>query len=279
MSILSTSPTSTRHFDMNIAAALGNINAAIIIQQLHYWMEKKEVGVVVDGIKYIYNTYRDWVKTQFSWLSQWQLRQAMNLLRSLGIVKVIRYKAKRWNQTNYYTLDCDRLREWAKAESIEMVEMWSNTDQGEGYQTLKIRDSKLSLYETKTTNLDLTTKQSAAAQRKKDLKEEKISNRIKLPGEELTASVGQNKAKSEQINQNIGRDKKAGRVDYIVNKDWEKQIEELDSTGIPVNKTVINLLKMYTSEQVKGVIAIFRSRKRDQHIPNPSGYFVVALKR
>ncbi|MGL5077720.1 MAG: hypothetical protein ACRDBG_18100 [Waterburya sp.] len=31
-------------------------------------------------------------------------------------------------------------------------------------------------------------------------------------------------------------------------------------------------------EQVKSAIAIFRSRKRDQHIPNPSGYFVAALK-
>jgi hypothetical protein len=30
---------------------------------------------------------------------------------------------------------------------------------------------------------------------------------------------------------------------------------------------------------VKGAIALFKSRKRDQHIPNPSGYFVAALKQ
>jgi hypothetical protein len=109
MSILSTSPTSTRHFDMGIAAALGDINAAIIIQQLHYWMNKKEVGVIIEGVKYVYNTFVDWVNEQFQWLSVWQFRKAMSLLRSLGIVKVIRYKARQWNQTNYYTIDSDRL--------------------------------------------------------------------------------------------------------------------------------------------------------------------------
>jgi hypothetical protein len=53
----------------------------------------------------------------------------------------------------------------------------------------------------------------------------------------------------------------------------------LDSAGIPVNKTVISLLKMYSSDEVKGAIAIFKARKREKHIPNPSGYFVAALKQ
>jgi hypothetical protein len=35
---------------------------------------------------------------------------------------------------------------------------------------------------------------------------------------------------------------------------------------------------MYSPEQVKGAIALFKTRKREQHIPNPSGYFVAALK-
>ncbi|MGL5832783.1 MAG: hypothetical protein ACRC1Z_06050 [Waterburya sp.] len=156
--------------------------------------------------------------------------------------------------------------------------MWSNTPQGERACTLEMRNSDISYIETKTTTQDLTTKQSAAARTETAFKESEIEKEVKSLGERLTASVGQNKVKSEQVHKNIGEDKKAGRVDYIVNKDWEKQVEELDSTGIPVNKTVINLLKMYTPEQVKSAIAIFRSRKRDQHIPNPSGYFVAALK-
>jgi hypothetical protein len=280
MSILSTSPTSTRHFDMNIAAALGDINAAIIIQQLHYWLEKKEVGVVIEGVKYVYNTFVDWVNEQFSWLSVWQFRKAMSLLRSLGIVKVIRHKARQWNQTNYYTLDGDRLTEWAKAESIEISEMWGSTPPCENNQHLEVRDTDLSIYETKTTSRNLTAKQSiAAAQREKAIREEVTPEQGKNHAAKLTTPVGQNKPQSEQIKSNIGKDKSVAQVDYIVNKKWEKQIEELDSTEIPVNKTVINLLKMYSPEQVSRAIALVKSRKRDQHIPNPSGYFVAALKQ
>jgi hypothetical protein len=97
---------------MEIASALGDINAAIIVQQLHYWMEKNKVGVIIEGVRYIYNSFYEWVNSQFKWLSVWQFRKAMSLLRSLEIVKVIRYKAKQWNQTNYYTLDRDRLIEY-----------------------------------------------------------------------------------------------------------------------------------------------------------------------
>ncbi len=112
MSILATSPQNARHFDMEVAEALGSIEAAVILQQLHYWMVKKGVGVFVEGTKYIYNTFQDWVSTQFKCLSVWQFRKAMSLLRSLSIVEVIRYKSKQWNQTNYYSLNYKRLREW-----------------------------------------------------------------------------------------------------------------------------------------------------------------------
>lgn len=162
MSILATSPTSTRHFDMNIAAALGDINAAVIVQQLNYWMQKEGVGVTIDGVKYIYNTFVDWVNSQFSWLSVWQFRKAMSLLRSLEIVKVIRYKSKQWNQTNYYTLNSDRLVEFLNremTESIEISEMCNTPSQGEGNLTLEVRDIEVSYIETKNTNQKETAKQ------------------------------------------------------------------------------------------------------------------------
>lgn len=166
MRILATSPTSTRHFDMNIASALGDINAAIIVQQLHYWMQKEGVGVIIDGVKYIYNTFVDWVNSQFSWLSVWQFRKAMTLLRSLEIVKVIRYKQRQWNQTNYYTLNSDRLVEFLNsqmAQSIEISELCNSTPQLEKNQTLEVRDTEVSYIETKNTNQKETAKRSAAA--------------------------------------------------------------------------------------------------------------------
>ena len=89
--ILSTSPEANRVFNMDIANALGSMEAAVILQQLHYWLEKKGIGVIVDNTKYIYNTFKDWVSQQFTVLTTWKFRRAMNVLRSLEIVDVIRY--------------------------------------------------------------------------------------------------------------------------------------------------------------------------------------------
>ncbi|HEY9766882.1 MAG TPA: hypothetical protein V6C71_00035 [Coleofasciculaceae cyanobacterium] len=145
MSILSTSPVNTRHFDMEIAAALGSFEAAGILQQLHYWTQKEGIGVIIDQAKYIYNTFEQWVKNQFTFLLVWKFRKAMSLLRSLSIVKVIRYRSKEWNQTNYYNLNYGKLREWAEAQSIEISEMCNSTAQLVKSQTLEMKDSKVSL--------------------------------------------------------------------------------------------------------------------------------------
>lgn len=38
------------------------------------------------------------------------------------------------------------------------------------------------------------------------------------------------------------------------------------------------MLKLYSPQKVENAIALVKARKREQHIPNPSGYFVSALK-
>jgi hypothetical protein len=271
-------------FDASIAAALGNINAAVIVQQLNYWMNKDGVGTVINGVKYVYNTFVDWVNQQFPWLSVWQFRKAMSLLRSLGIVKVIRHKEKQWNQTNYYSLNCDRLGEFLGAEtsrSTEMVEMRSNTDRGEGYPTLEMSNSEVSLYEPKITTKEKTAEQKnkfAAASTKTALEKEKEQKQSNPHSEELNTSIGQKNSESQPNKQNIGEEKTSIQVDYIVNAKWEKLIPLLDSTGIPINKTVTSLLKLYSREKVESAVALLKARKRDSHIPNVSGYFVSALK-
>ena len=296
MSILSTSPTSTRHFDMNIAAALGSVNAAIIIQQLNYWMDKPGVGVMINGIKYIYNTFSDWVNEQFKWLSLWQFRKAMSLLRSLGIVKVIRYKSKQWNQTNYYSLNRDRLIEFLNQQTsvtIETMQLCVTPPQAENNQHLEMKESSPSSIKTKITTKEKTTKQeknkhsdrltneqkeTAAAQQKNSLNEQKKPQDNYLHPNHLTAYSAQNKQQPKPLDSNIGKETNSLGVDYTVNKDWQKLIPILDSAGVPINKTVKDLLKLYPREKVESAIALVKARKRENYIPNPSGYFVSALK-
>lgn len=168
-SVIKLSPTDSRLFSAEIASVLGDINAAVIVQQLHYWMGKEGVGTIIGGVKYIYNSFNDWVK-QFPWLSVWQFRKAMTKLRFLGIVKVIRHKSRQWNQTNYYTLDSDRLFQLLNpknsearlalapngdasflAQTPETSEMCVSTDRDEDTPQIEVSSSNISYIDTKKT--------------------------------------------------------------------------------------------------------------------------------
>jgi len=276
---------------MGIAEALEDVNAAIIVQQLDYWMKKEGVGVIINGIKFIYNTYRDWTSQQFRWLSERQFRNAMDILRSLEIVEVIRHKSKQWNQTNYYSLNYDRLEEFLakeKLESTETVELTVKAAQDDKNSHIEMTDTEVSIYRTKKNTKEKTAKQSdrptnksssiAAADLKKALEEKKGQTDRNPHTAKLTASIGQKKVKSGATQSKPSKEKSSAQVDCIVNKNWKALIPLLDGVGVPINKTLKDLLKLYPAEKVENAIAIVKARKRDQYIPNLSGYFVSALK-
>jgi len=268
-------------FDASIAAALGNVNAAIIVQQLNYWMNKDSVGIVINGKKYVYNTFVDWVNQQFPWLSIWQFRKAMTLLRSLDIVRVIRHKASQWNQTNYYSLNCDRLAEFlesATATSTETMQSCFSSPQDDDNQPLEVSDSQLSYIDTKSTSKEEQQSRVAASSLKSASEIDSSPVQAKDSLVELTAFKQKNKQQLKSSKPNIDEGKSSAKVEYIINKKWKEQIKDLDSAGIAVNKTLIELLKTYEFDMVESAIALFKTRKREQHIPNPAGYFVKALK-
>ena len=193
MTVLATSPTAIRVLDMNIWNALGSFEAALILQQLHYWMEKQSVGVVIEGKKFIYNSFKDWVSQQFISLTTWKFRQAMKILRDLEIVDVIRYKSRQWNQTNYYSLNYNKLREWAEAERLEISEMWYPSHRDNENQTHESENSNTSYKETKNTNQRGTTKQERSAS-DRPLAEEQIiaAAGLKKPFKEKKSQTDRN---------------------------------------------------------------------------------------
>ena len=288
--ILSTCPLDNRHFSADIASKLGDINAAVIIQQLHYWLNK-DVGVIIDGIRWIYNSFESWVKEQFKWLSVWQFRQAMNLLRSLGIVKVIRYKAKQWNQTNYYSLDYDRLHEFLgtesssteevkNAETTEIIDLCNNTAQGVRNQHIEMRTVHKSIYDTNSTSVEITTKQTVAASPEKEELNAPCEPEAKLSQSEVTGLTEGIKANSGVGNKSAGQEVSSAKCSIkVVNKEWKSHLDQLDSWGVGINPTVVKVVKVNQKEDVERAIALLKARKRDGHISNPSGFFVQALKQ
>ena len=271
-----------------------NYNEARFLQQLHYW-SYSEYGVVIDGIRWIYKSAKEWLSEALIGLTEWKLREAIKSLKKKKLIRKEKlfakhqkqeYKSFWWqprNQTCYYSINYEELQ-----NLIEKAETTQNVGFEESKET---KLCELSRNSTKTTNYkELTTEQdyndnqvkkltsSAAAPQKKRLEQE-ITQKNSVPhSTELTASAGQNKAQSKPNKSNIGEEINIAGVDYIVNKKWQELIPLLDSMGVPINKTIKDLLKLYSKEKVESAIAIVRARKRDSYIPNPSGYFVSALK-
>ena len=251
---INSSKQDNRFFSAELARALNDVNAAIICQQLHYWLQK-DVGVIVDQTKWIYNSFESWVKTQFQWMSVWQFRQSMKKLRELKIVKVIRYRAKEWKQTNYYTLDYERLEEFLKsqsAESIEISDLCDSTNRDVNNSHLEMEESSKS-YITKNTstkkhqtqNPHPTRPQKSGGEKKNIASQEKENSQAKSsfskPG--LDQVLARPKKTITGLEQKaVEPDNRSARVDEKINQN--KYTEK-----IPVQESVQNLAGQETLPQ------------------------------
>ena len=264
--ILSTSPLDNRHFSADIATKLGDINSAVIIQQLHYWLQK-DVGVIIDGIRWIYNSFEAWVKDQFKWLSVWQFRKSMSVLRSLGIVKVIRYKARQWNQTNYYSLNYDRLHKFLgtesspteevkNAESTEIIDLCNNTDQGVRNQHIEVRTGHKSIYDPNSTSVEITAEQFVAASPEKEELKTLCEAQSKVSQPEVTGHIQEKKANSGVGNKSAGQEVSSAKCSIkVINKEWKSHLDQLDSLGVGINATVVKMVKVNQKENVEKAIS------------------------
>ena len=110
-----------------------NYNEARFLQQLHYWSYSK-YGVVIDGIRWIYKSAREWLSEALIGLTEWKLRIAIASLLEKGLIRREKlfvqhheqeYQAPWWNpknQTYYYSVNYEELQKLIKkAETVENV--------------------------------------------------------------------------------------------------------------------------------------------------------------
>ena len=91
----------------DLAYILGDSDAAIFLQQIHYYLEHGS-GKVIDGVRWIYNTYAQWL-TEIPHLTEWRLRTIVKLLKHHGVLMVERHDRFRYNQRCWYTIDYESL--------------------------------------------------------------------------------------------------------------------------------------------------------------------------
>lgn len=95
----------------NLAKDIG-LNEAIIVQQIHYWIEHegpdgRKYGKVVDGRRWIRNSVDGWQKTNFPFFSASQIYRALsslekgNLIQSRKDLNDASYDRTKWYTINY----------------------------------------------------------------------------------------------------------------------------------------------------------------------------------
>ena len=87
-------------------ACLVGINGAIILQQVHYWIQVSEHRI--EGYTWIYNSYDKWAK-QFKWLKPHAIQWHIRALEKSGYLISQQFKYKTRNNTKWYRIDYEKL--------------------------------------------------------------------------------------------------------------------------------------------------------------------------
>ncbi|MDR4997869.1 DnaD domain-containing protein [Brevibacillus parabrevis] len=90
----------------SLAKRIG-LNEAIVIQQLHYWLQKS--ANIRGRRKWVYNTYKEW-QEQFPFWSEITVRRILTGLENKGIIVTGNYNEMKADKTKWYSIDYEKLR-------------------------------------------------------------------------------------------------------------------------------------------------------------------------
>ena len=98
----------------SLAVKLG-LNEAVVLQQIHYWVEASLH--VVEGRKWVYKTYREWQR-QLPFWSESTIKRAIRSLESQGYLLSANWNRLKLDKTKWYTIDYERLMELENEEVV-----------------------------------------------------------------------------------------------------------------------------------------------------------------
>jgi DNA-binding PadR family transcriptional regulator/predicted RNA-binding Zn-ribbon protein involved in translation (DUF1610 family) len=148
-----------------LAVRIG-LNEAIVLQQIHYWIQKSDH--LVGGVKWVYNTVEEWSK-QFPFFSPSTVRRTLEKLELEGYVITGNHNRLKMDKTKWYSINyavIESMQESpivksdspsAQIEQMESPKVSSSTAQIEQMQSPKLSKAipettqKLSQENTTTT--------------------------------------------------------------------------------------------------------------------------------
>lgn len=107
----------------SLAKEIG-LNEAIILQQIHYWLNYAKVEH--EGKMWVYKTYERWQEQDFPFWSVDTIKRAIANLRKKELLLVAKLDSNAFNRVNHYTINYEKLEEISKKEPQTPV----NPDKG-----------------------------------------------------------------------------------------------------------------------------------------------------
>lgn len=94
----------------SLAAMLNSLDEAVILQQIHYWIEKRQN--YCEGRYWVYNSMENWMQ-QFPWIkSRTTLTRYFNNLEKKGLLITGNYNKAGFDKTKWYTIDYSTLSDF-----------------------------------------------------------------------------------------------------------------------------------------------------------------------
>lgn len=91
-----------------LAEALGSLDEAVMLQQVHYWVQKS--SHIHDGRHWVYNTQDAWM-AQFPWIkSKTTLKRHFGHLVKLGLLIKGNYNKAGFDRTTWYAVDYEQVK-------------------------------------------------------------------------------------------------------------------------------------------------------------------------
>lgn len=143
----------------DLALVLGDLNEAIVLNQLNYWIEinKKAEKNLVDGKYWVYNSYSDWRINNFPYWSEKTIQRAFTRLENKGVVLSANYNKLAIDKTKWYTIDTEKLQELVdefNSDEDKMTNRQGNMTDRQDKMTCREGQSDRPLPEITTENIN-----------------------------------------------------------------------------------------------------------------------------
>ena len=148
----------------DLATAIG-LNEAIVLNQIHYWIQKnQDERHYKDGRYWMWETYDGW-HNQMPFMSMSTIKRTMKSLKKEGLIEMQNFNKKNWDRTVWYSVNyekiderVDKIRE-CQNDTIESVNMnhsvvskWSDRECQNDTTNTKDYSKNTSKNTTKTTS-------------------------------------------------------------------------------------------------------------------------------